>query len=539
MGGPTARNLAIFLVVLLALQAGLLLSQSSLLIDQHEGDALHLMQIAQRMSEGQWPHLDFMTPIGVLAFAPISWLLSLGVGAGHAMMGGMVLVAGLMLPAIWWVGYSRLPAGLAYSFGGLIIVLITALVYGGDAIYTSISMYYNRWAWAAAFLVVPLALLPAARHSQTADGLVFGFAMAFLALSKVTFFVAFLPGILVALFLRQQFRALLVGLIVGVLVMAVVTLLGGFEFWSAYFGDLRSVGGSDIRPYPGTTLSQILIGPPFLAANLSLIAGIVLVRQSGKSVEGLLLMLFAPAFIYVTYQNWGNDPKWLILLAILLLALRPDRHLNNAFGWDVGRAMSVVALLSAGLFLPSLYALTMSNLRHVKMSSAGFFQVFPGAKNNDVGMRIDRMYATVKRAPFELSDPTIRQASRDTVKLPSDSLFGQPLGLCKLHMGLVGMLRQMAADLEKLDGLSGNSVFVADTFSNLWLFGSTIPVRGASPWYYGLNPGYINADFLLIPLCPVTPAARSQVLAELPESGLNFHEVTRTDLFILLRILPD
>lgn len=539
MNGPSARNLAIFLVVFLAAQAGLLLGQSNLLIDQHEGDALHLMQIAQRMADGQWPHLDFMTPIGILAFAPISWLLSLGAGAGHAMMGGMVLVAGLMLPAIWWVAFSRLSAALGYFFAGFLIVMITSLVYGGDAVYASISMYYNRWTWAVAFLLVTLAVLPAARHSQSADGLVLGLGLAFLALSKITFFVAFLPGILLALVLRQQFRALLFGLIAGLTVVVIVTLIAGLDFWMAYLGDLRAISGSGIRAHPGAFLPQLLIGAPYVGANLCLASGIVFLRQSGKSTEGLLLIFFAPAFIYVTYQNWGNDPKWLILLAVLLFSLRPDRHVNNAFGWDVGRCMAIVSLVSAVLYLPSLYALSTANIRHAGMDSEGYVQVFPDHKKQDVGMRLDRMYATTKRAPFTLSDPMIRARAASAFDLPADDLFGQPLALCKLHMGLVGMLHQMAADVEKLDGISGKSIFVADTFSNLWLFGSTVAVPGASPWYYGINPGYLKADYLLVPLCPVTPAARSQVLAELPDSGLNFDEVARTDLFILLRILPD
>jgi hypothetical protein len=539
MGKPSARNLLIFLLIILAAQAGLLLGKSVLIVDQHEGDALHLMQIALRMADGQWPHLDFMTPIGVLAFAPMAWLLSLGYGAGAAMKGAMVLMAAIMLPGIWWVAYSRLSSSLAYVFGAFVIVLVTALVYGGDAVVASISMYYNRWAWAVTFLLVTLAVLPAQRTSQGADGVIYGLGLAFLALSKITFFVAFLPGILLALVLRRQWSALGTGLVAGLIVAALITLLGGVDFWAAYVGDLRSIGGSGIRPRPSDGFAQILTGPGYIAATLVLIAAVVFVRQAGRAVPGIVLFVFAPAFIYVTYQNWGNDPKWLILLPFLLLNLRPFRHLNNGLGWDVGRALGIVSLLAAALFLPSLYALSFANIRHARLSSEGTFQVIKGAENVDFRMRVDRMYATVKRAPFSLRDPKMAALAKAQVKLPEDSLFGQPLDLCKLHMGLVGMLQQIAVDVDGVKGTAGKSVFVADTFSNLWLFGETVPVPGASPWYYGLNQAYRNADFLLVPLCPVTPAARSQVLAELPNSGVNVQEVMRNDLFVLLRVLPD
>ncbi len=539
MGRPSAGILFGFLVAVLVVQAGLLLGKGVLLIDQHEGDALHLMQISLRMGQGQWPHLDFMTPIGVLAFAPVSWLISLGVGAGKAMMGSMLMVALLMLSAIWWVGFSRLSSGLAFAFGGFLILLITALVYGGDAQVASISMYYNRWAWAVVFMLVTLVVLPAGRESEVADGLVFGFGMAFLALCKITFFAAFLPGILLGLIIRKQWTALGVGLAIGLLVAGAMTLFGGPEFWVAYIGDLRAVSGSGIRPQPGESLSYLLISPVFLAGNLCLLAGIVLLRQGGQAVEGMLLLVFAPAFIYATYQNWGNDPKWLIILGFILLSLRPDRHLNNAFGWDVGRSLGIVSLVSFALILPTIYTISLANVRHARLDRADFFQVFPGANNDDVFMRVDRMYATVRRAPFSVDNANIRQTAEAAIALPEDTLFGQPLGLCKLHMGLVGMLQQMATDLEEMDGLSGKSVFVADTFSNLWLFGKTTPVPKAAPWYYGVQPAYKNADFLLVPLCPATPAARSQILAGLPLSGVNFQEVMRNELFILLRVLPD
>ncbi|MEZ5768654.1 MAG: hypothetical protein R3D80_14050 [Paracoccaceae bacterium] len=40
-----------------------------------------------------------------------------------------------------------------------------ALVYGGTDPAISMSMHYNRWAWAAAFVAVALAVLPRTRRS--------------------------------------------------------------------------------------------------------------------------------------------------------------------------------------------------------------------------------------------------------------------------------------------------------------------------------------------------------------------------------------
>jgi len=429
MNRPSAGLYLGFLLAVLAIQALLLLGKGILLIDQHEGDALHVLQIALRMGEGQWPHLDFTTPIGLLAFMPISWLISLGVGAGHALMGAMILFSALMIPAIWWVGFSRLPSWLAYGLGGFLIVLTTALVYGGEVQVTSISMYYNRWAWAAAFLLVLVVMLPSTVESQAGDGFVLGLGLAFLLLSKITFFVAFFPGVFIALVLRQHWVAMMVATLAGVLVLAVVTLFGGVEFWAAYLGDLRLVSGSGIRSQPSASLPVLLVGPSFLAANLCLLGGIILLRQAGHMLEGLVLLLFAPAFVYATYQNWGNDPKWLILLAVLLLALRPDRHVNNPFGWNVGRALGIVSLLSLALILPSIYNLTFANLRHARMSREGFTLILPGAIHDDIAMETARVYAPERRTAFDLRDPNMRLLGQKSANPPNDMLLGQPLSL--------------------------------------------------------------------------------------------------------------
>ena len=541
MDKPSPGGLLAFLIGFLGVMAALLLGKGVLLLDQHEGDALHVLDILFRMEQGQWPHVDFMTPLGVLSFAPIVGLMTLGLGTGHAIIGGFLMFAALLLPAIWWAGVSRLSGPLAYAFGAMTLLICTTLVYGGTTQVTSISMYYNRWAWAVGFVLVVLAVLPARREQQWADGVIFGFGLAFLALSKVTFFVAFFPGILLALALRRQWMTLLVGLVCGLLVIGLVTLLGGVEFWLAYIGDLRAISQGPIRSAPGDSISVLLTGPTFLGANLCLIAAVVLLRQGGQAVEGIALLAFAPAFFYVTYQNWGNDPKWLILLSVILLSARPARSVTNGLGWDVGRAMAAVALVSFALILPSIVTMTLAPLRHARLTEAAFTQILPGARNADLKMKSDRVFAPSKRVGFLLNDAVIAKYSAE--KPPErvlDQLAGQPLAACKLEMGMVGVAQQMAFELDGYEGLAGKSVFVADTFSNLWLFGATASIHRGAPWYYGGKTGLASADYVLVPLCPVTYLARSAALKEINAApGLPLQEIARTDLYVLLKRISD
>lgn len=541
MERPSGIILLGFLVVVLAVQAALLFGKGVLLIDQHEGDAIHVLSIALRMGQGQLPHLDFMTPLGILSFAPIAWLISLGLGVGHAIMGAFVLFAALILAPVWWAAWSRLSGWLAYAFGGFIIILCTALAYGGADQVASISMFYNRWGWAVAFVLVILSVLPSKSPNQGIDGVVLGLGLGWLALAKITFFVAFLPGVLVALLLRRQWTALLTGVLAGLILAGIVTLFTGVAFWGAYLGDLSAVSSGPIRAAPGANIATLLLSPVFVVMNICLILGIVLIRQAGQATEGLILILFAPAFIYTTYQNWGNDPKWLILMTVLLLTLRPDRHLNNAFGWDIARAMGVVSLVSIALILPTILTLIFADLRHARLSQTQFVPILQGHKNSDLKMRADRMFAPVRRTAFALDNPEVVTllGARQTSVAP-DLLFGQPMPVCKLAMGLVGTMMEMARDIDAFGGMDGKSIFVADTFSSLWLFGSTVPVPHGAPWFYGGDTGLTEADYVLIPLCPVTYDARKIVLETLqarPE--IHLREVMRTELFVLLQRLPD
>ena len=90
------------------------------------------------------------------------------------------------------------------------------------------------------------------------------------------------------------------------------------EFFFAYLGDLRAVLDAPLRDAPGIGLSQILISPAYLAMTLTALFGAWFLRRSGRDAEGLSVLLLLPAFVLVTWQNFGNVPVWLLLLAALL-----------------------------------------------------------------------------------------------------------------------------------------------------------------------------------------------------------------------------
>lgn len=540
MGGFDGARLAIPLVVVALLEAVLLLWPGGLAVNQHHGDTLHIVQILMRMADGQVPHLDFMTPIGVFSFLP-SYLF-LGYGVGTAILAGQVLVMFLVLPMIWWAVASRMQGFVALAYALLAVIMVSAIVHGGVKPFSSVSMYYNRWAWAFAFAIVSLALLPPRNsHSQLADGLVFGLGMSFLAMAKATFFVALLPAVVAAIILRAQWRAAAISVICGIAVAGLITWWAGDPgFLLAYVADVRSVSEGGVRAWPGESFSSTLAGPGFIVGNAALLAGIVFLRQAERPVEGVILLLLAPGFAFITFQNWGNEQLWLAPFGLLMLALRTDSLRQNALGWNVNAALGATALAALTLSAPVVYNMGASTLRYARLDRAGFAPVLALAGQDDLYMKTGSIMESRASSYLPPARADQAQAVEEARAYAPDLLNGEEIPFCGLDRGLVGLLQGWARDLDEQGLTPGKSVFIADTASALWLFGQSTPVPHGAPWYYGGDQGLSRADFLLVPFCPVTPRVRQIILTGLQEPDAPvFREVARTDHYILLRRAPD
>ncbi len=524
-----------FLLVLLAVLGGLGVAKGAVLINRHDGDALHLLQIVLRMAEGQVPHLDFMTPIGALAFAPIAVLIERGLGAGAAFLWAQVLVAAVLLPAVWRAGVSRLPPALAYVFGAAVLSLCLALVYGGRDAVQSVSMHYNRWAWALAFVAIVMALRAPVRARAGLDGALIGLLMAGLALIKVTYFAAFAPAVVLGLWLTSQRAALGVALGAGLVVAGAVTLVFGLGYWTAYLGDLRTVAGSAIRAQPSGDFATVVAAPAYLGGTLAGILGVIFLRQAGRRAEGALLLILLPGLWYVTYQNFGNDPKWLVLLAVLLLSWLPARELRNGLGWSLRGSLVITAVAALAFALPSYLNLLTSPGRHYAAETEDFLPFLPqSARHSDIRLQATRAARVDAKVALEAQADALRIRSDAAARKDETTWRGEALPNCTVETGMPAWFDAIARDLEAAGLAQGQGVFMADILNGLWMFGGTEPLRNGAPWYYGGLPGIEDAAYVLIPLCPVIKAVRQEVLADLEAADLPLTEVRRTPLYILL-----
>lgn len=537
--GMSRPNPIILFVVLAAVAAalgGAAIAKGGFFIAKHEGDTLHLLQIVLRMAEGEWPHLDFMTPIGILAFWPISVLVERGFGIGQAILWSQVGVAAALLLPTYWAALTRFKGALGYLFGASVMVLTMALVHGEADQLVSVSMHYNRWAWAVAYIVVILAVLPAQRASSgLVDGLIIGLGVAALALCKATYVIALAPGILVALMLRRAWPTVLFACLAGFAVIVVMTLAASTEFWPAYLGDLAAVAGSEVRPQPGFSLQNIISAPAYIGGSFALVAGVILLRQTDEPDLGLVLLLLAPGFVYITFQNFGNDPQWLVLAALLLLVARPGAEAKTKRGWPLAQTLSYVAVAMLAFATPSMLNLAYSPFRHLNADPEDYTPMLAAsAQHSDLHTRLVR--ANRVDGAIGLDGPGSGLEDRREAALREDgevTLNGEALFECELQLGLIAWLEVITEDLTA-NGYQGAKIFAADIFNSHWLFGGVKRLPNGSPWYYGGLPGFEAADYVLVPICPASQGIRKMILDRIEEEGITLTEVHRSPHYILL-----
>ncbi len=493
-----------------------------------------MLDAALRMVAGERPHEDFMTPIGILGFAPVAWFLSLGFGVGKAMMLSNVLLAGVLLPATWWIGASRLTLAQAIYFGLMMVVMLTALIYGGGETKTSFSMYYNRWAWGITFLILAAAVFPPKVDifERIIAPAVIGVGMAALAILKVTFFAPLVPAVLLILLSQKQVRLLLMSVLIGLLVG--IGLIGyfGFGFFLAYMDDLLKVAApGSSRLFPGYGVSEIIASPVSMLGSLSLLASLVIFRKSGHMQSGLIVFILAPVFVYITYQNWGNDPKWLMFMVLFLWVNLPMPAEIGAFGLSARQSILAILVVVGTMAFPSLESMLISPFRSAFGAREGFVKL-PLADDTLADLYLKRGKVLTARG----TRPIAGFAPSLPLREPA-VLNGYAFPDCQSDTSPLAVALSMAQEIEAQGDAIGKQVLTADILSVAWLFGDVERVTGAAPWYYGDDSGVANAAFLSVPMCPVRQTSRKQMTDQFIAANLELEEVFRSDIQVFYKVL--
>ncbi len=531
MNGPNPGKLTAIVLGLITISALSVLVKGGLYLSHFEGDAFHLADIVLRSVAGERAHLDFMTPLGALGFQPIVWFAKAGFPLGHAFVYGQVLFALVIAGPLIWAAVSRLSAPLAFGFALAVVALLTSLSHGQSGSIVAISMHYNRWAWAVAFIACLIAFVPPKRADRPqVDGVILAGSMAMLAYLKVTYLAAFAPLIILVLILRRDMTRLAVAVVAGLVLAVGIVATLGLPSVMAYIGDIQSIRGTGVRAAPGLDFADLLISPPYFVGVAAALTGAFLLRGSGARTEGLAILLLVPACVFVTWQNFGNDPVWLILLATLLGAYRPRRNPRRPASSDPSVGVAAAAFAAAVLAVPMVQNHAVSGLRMLTLDNARYTALVPGRAGLE-DLYMPALPADLVRGRSNFTDPGAPYgalAERVPDHAPA-AFLGETLPTCQIVTGLRSAMAEIAQSL----GADETPIFVADLVSVHWLFGEGDPLPGGAPWTYGTLAGLEAAEHVLVPLCAIDVNARNVILERLETEGPALSIKRRTEQYLL------
>ena len=155
-------------------------------------DNLVFFDCAHRIFEGQLPHLDFHSPLGLLFFVIPYLGLELSGSYGGALPAATSLTLVLLTPVMIYILASRFRYYIAIPVALYLILLVTVPTILGDNVSSlTFAMWYNRLAWVI-FVLLILMYMPSymqRRALMIVDGLVAGALLACLVYLKVTYAV--------------------------------------------------------------------------------------------------------------------------------------------------------------------------------------------------------------------------------------------------------------------------------------------------------------------------------------------------------------
>lgn len=200
-------------------------------------DFLFLLDGAYRISLGQIPHVDFISPVGSLSLY-LTFAAERLFPNGNPFVGLHAIVWLSMLPIVAALA-PRFRSGLGFAAALALLALMTLTPVTLDSTHLSEISYfasYNRFASGLLFLVGLWLVLPKSRH----DGLLLAYILTLLFFLKITAAMA-AAGIIVAAVIlgRARARVLLIALAGLVAALTIVNMTSGLV--TAYLRDVQTM----------------------------------------------------------------------------------------------------------------------------------------------------------------------------------------------------------------------------------------------------------------------------------------------------------
>lgn len=282
-------------------------------ISEMPWDCLIILEGGWRCLNGQIPHLDFYSPLGLV----YPYITALGfVLSGHtggAIASGYNITALVVAMLTLYLAMPRLGPGGGAAFSIFLFLLLTApsplgISYGESPFSLSYAMQYNRLGWGL-FLSMALGFLlrPASENlpRSLAEGFILGLFVSLLVVIKPNYAVAACSIAALAFLLIRRNR-----------VFRTTLLLAGLVSIVAYATLLRF----NLDPAIGDYFLLSQVGAGSLASRLEVL-GDILRANTLNLISVLLSLLIALIALHrATSRRWSENHSQVLLLALSVFA---------------------------------------------------------------------------------------------------------------------------------------------------------------------------------------------------------------------------
>ncbi len=465
---PGPRELVIALA--LAAPVPLVMAFTSVVrlnFDYH--DVFIPLDAAWRTLQGQWPHSDFYTPIGLAYFwlhGAAAWLFGMD---GRVVIRANLLALPFVMAPVLVLAWRRLNATAAIALTVMLAVLVTAPTFidGPSTIIVHLANY-NRIGGALDALVCLWALCaprPASRALNLAEALMMGVVLLILLYLKVTFF-AFAAAVAAigCVTVRDSWRAASLAAILVILGAGALEALHP-GLMAGYLRDIARAGASNGILFRRCYVVRAILANAELGVLLAGLAALAawLLPGQRRAVAGILVA--AGGCVLVSTQNFGAFSPSLVVL-VMLLAQR-----IALAGRQSDRPVAGPALASAGMFavllasVPFIVTQAAGTVGHVALARAEGVIVDDGRTRplHDV------VWCRALFEPYSMPDDyTVEDALKWQHNLPPKTL---------------GLILGDGFDLLRREGLSQRRIANLN-FSNPFPVGLGAPSpRGVALWW--------------------------------------------------------
>jgi hypothetical protein len=295
-------------------------------------DCVFIADLGYRMVNGQMPHADFVSPIGIAFVALIAAGTYLGSTMIESLRVASCLAAILVLPVVLYVAKTRLSSGCALLLVGIcLLALIVPVNIGDPPTAITYASFYNRLSYVLILLVMLLTIgePDGSRRHRILDGALVSSIVVVLVYTKVNY------GILALGFLafwgayKGSWKPLAGSLLSVAGAAAALEVFVRSGIIGSYLHDLQLAVSSSgpLRPWAIrhailTTRTEFLlsvIAIPFLSHSLGMlerremwgilcvyIIGVLLIAQTGQA-EGLFVVM-APSLVLASRLRGQGMP---------------------------------------------------------------------------------------------------------------------------------------------------------------------------------------------------------------------------------------